>query len=118
MYFRPHLIWVLGLVRQSLPELRILRPGRAWGMPYEPLTWPARVRQPLSRFQSFTRHLNWVLDQWRCFTKVLAIAWLCAFWVCASAGTAATRPTERVPATRTVAPRWSRRGLRDNVNLP
>ena len=33
MYFRPHLIWVRGLVRQSLPAPDILRPGMAWGIP-------------------------------------------------------------------------------------
>jgi hypothetical protein len=33
MYPIPHLICVAGFVRQSLPALRILLPGKAWGIP-------------------------------------------------------------------------------------
>src|SRR5690625_5064461 len=60
MYPSPHLIWVAGFVRQSLPALAIFEPGSAWGMPYAPEEgFEAEGFQPLSRCQRLFKQDHW-----------------------------------------------------------
>ena len=46
MYLIPQMIWVAGLVRQSLPTLAIFEPGKACGMPVRPRARVRRVHLP------------------------------------------------------------------------
>ena len=61
MYLMPQMIWVAGLVRQSLPSLAIFEPGRACGMPYAPeLGLVAFMSHLLSRMMMLLKQSNWL----------------------------------------------------------
>src|SRR5918998_2519721 len=59
MYPTAQMIWVAGLVRQSLPALAILDPGNACGIPYAPeLGLVAVTIHRLSRMMMLSKQVN------------------------------------------------------------
>src|SRR5690625_1393797 len=60
MYPSPHLIWVVGFVRESRPALAIFESVSAWGMQYAPEEgFGAEGFQPLSRCQRLFKQDHW-----------------------------------------------------------